>query len=96
MKLALVSQPVITYMPNAVRLYYDVQNIGDVRYRGDFYVYLEPDNGYYYARKHVNIRPGRIKKIVIDILVSVDRQAKTFVTKGDANPAQDTEPFFIF
>ena len=66
-ELALVSQPVMTYMPNAVRLYYDVQNIGDVRYRGDFYVYLEPDNGYYYARKHVNIRPGRIKRIVIDI-----------------------------
>ena len=25
-------------------------------------------------------------------IVSVDRQAKTFVTKGDANPAQDAEP----
>lgn len=39
-ELALVSQPVMTYMPNAVRLYYDVQNIGDVRYltgRGEMY-----------------------------------------------------------
>lgn len=25
-------------------------------------------------------------------IVSVDREAKTFVTKGDANPAQDAEP----
>lgn len=66
-ELVLVSQPVMTYTHNSVRVYYDVQNIGDERYSGYFYLYLEPDNGYYYAREYVRVRPGRIKRIVIDI-----------------------------
>ena len=68
-ELALVSQPVITYndYDNTITLYYDVQNIGDARYKGYVYIYLDPDDGYYYAKKRVNVCPGRIKRIAIDI-----------------------------
>jgi len=66
-ELALVSQPVLSYTPNSVRLYYDIQNIGDERYSGYFYIYLQPDNGYYYAKKYLRIRPGRINRIVMEI-----------------------------
>ena len=68
-ELALVSQPVMTYndYDNTITLYYDVQNIGDARYKGYVYIYLDPDDGNYYARKCVNVCPGRIKRIAIDI-----------------------------
>ena len=68
-ELALVSQPVMTYndYDNTITLYYDVQNIGDARYKGYVYIYLDPDDGYYYAKKRVNVCPGRIKRIAIDI-----------------------------
>ena len=66
-ELVLVSQPVLTYNANSVTIYYDVQNIGDYTYRGYVYVYLDPDDGYYYAREHVRVCPGRIKRIAIDI-----------------------------
>ncbi len=68
-ELALVSQPVMTYndYDNTITLYYDVQNIGDARYKGYVYIYLDPDDGYYYAKKRVNVCPGRIKRIAINI-----------------------------
>ena len=68
-ELALVSQPVMTYndYDNTITLYYDVQNIGDARYKGYVYIYLDPDDGNYYARKRVNVCPGKIKRIAIDI-----------------------------
>ncbi|MCR5014939.1 MAG: hypothetical protein K6A28_09260 [Bacteroidales bacterium] len=66
-ELVLVSQPVLTYNTNSVTIYYDVQNIGDFTYRGDIYIYLDPDDGYYYAKKYVRVCPGRIKRIAISI-----------------------------
>ena len=68
-ELVLVSQPVMTYnnYDNTITLYYDVQNIGDVRYKGYVYIYLDPDDGYYYAKTRVKVCPGRIKRIAIDI-----------------------------
>ena len=50
-ELVLVSQPVLTYNANSVTIYYDVQNIGDYTYRGNIFIYLDPDNGYYYGKK---------------------------------------------
>jgi len=66
-ELVLVSQPVLTYDANSVTVYYDLQNIGDYSYKGDIYLYLDPDNGYYYAKKYVRICPGRIKRVSITI-----------------------------
>ena len=66
-ELALVSQPVMVYNHNSITVYYDVENIGDYTYRGDVYIYLDPDYGYYYAKEYVKVRPGRIKRIAIDI-----------------------------
>ena len=66
-ELVLVSQPVLTYNTNSVTIYYDVQNIGDYTYRGDVYIYLDPDDGYYYAKKYVRVCPGRIKRIAVSI-----------------------------
>ena len=66
-ELVLVSQPVLTYNANSITIYYDVQNIGDYTYRGDIFVYLDPDNGYYYAKKYVRVCPGRIKRVAINI-----------------------------
>ena len=68
-ELVLVSQPVMTYndYSNTLTVYYDVQNIGDYRYKGYVYIYLDPDNGYYYSRKWVKVCPGQIKRIAIDI-----------------------------
>ena len=68
-ELVLVSQPVMTYndYSNTLTVYYDVQNIGDYRYKGYVYIYLDPDDGYYYAKKRVKVCPGRIKRIAIDI-----------------------------
>ena len=66
-ELALVSQPVLVYNYNSITVYYDVQNIGDYTYRGDIYLYLNPDNGYYYGSKYVRVCPGRIKRVSIEI-----------------------------
>ena len=66
-ELALVSQPVMVYNYNSVTVYYDVENIGDYTYRGYVYLYLDPDDGYYYAREYVRVYPGRIKRIKIEI-----------------------------
>ena len=66
-ELALVSQPVMVYNHSSITVYYDVENIGDYTYRGDVYIFLEPDFGYYYAKKYVKVYPGRIKRIAIDI-----------------------------
>ena len=73
-ELALVSQPVMVYNPNSITVYYDVENIGDYTYRGNVYIYLDPDYGYYYAEKYVKVRPGRIKRIEVEIPChSIDR-----------------------
>ena len=69
-ELALVSQPVMVYNANSITVYYDVENIGDYTYKGSVYLYLDPDEGYYYAKKHVKVRPGSIKRIAIDIPAS--------------------------
>jgi hypothetical protein len=66
-ELALVSQPVMVYNYNSVTVYYDVENIGDYTYRGYVYLYLDPDDGYYYAREYVRVYPGRIKRIAVEI-----------------------------
>ena len=66
-ELVLVSQPVLTYNANSVTVYYDVQNIGDYTYRGNIFVYLDPDDGYYYAKKWVRVCPGRIRRVAITI-----------------------------
>ena len=66
-ELALVSQPVMVYNYNSITVYYDVENIGDYTYRGNVYIYLDPDYGYYYAEKYVRVRPGSIKRIAVDI-----------------------------
>ncbi len=66
-ELALVSQPVLVYNYNSITVYYDVQNIGDYTYRGDICLFLSPDNGYCYAEKYVKVRPGRIKRVAIEI-----------------------------
>lgn len=68
-ELVLVSQPVMTYndYSNTITVYYDVQNIGDYRYKGYVYIYLDPDDGYYYAREWIKVCPGKIKRIAIDI-----------------------------
>ena len=66
-ELVLVSQPVLTYNANSVTVYYDIQNIGDFTYRGDLYIYLDPDDGRWYARKHMRICPGRIKRVAVTI-----------------------------
>ncbi len=66
-ELALVSQPVMVYNHSSITVYYDVENIGDYTYRGDVYIFLEPDFGYYYAKEYVKVYPGRIKRIAVDI-----------------------------
>ena len=66
-ELALVSQPVMVYNYDYVTVYYDVENIGDYTYRGYVQVYLSPDDGYVFAERYVRVRPGRIKRIAVDI-----------------------------
>ena len=66
-ELVLVSQPVLTYDANSVTVYYDLQNIGDYTYKGDLYIFLDPDDGYYYAKKYVRICPGKIKRVAMTI-----------------------------
>ena len=66
-ELVLVSQPVLTYNANSVTVYYDIQNIGDYTYRGDLFIYLDPDDGRYYSREYMRICPGRIKRVAVTI-----------------------------
>ena len=66
-ELALVSQPVMVYNYNSITVYYDVENIGDYTYRGDICIFLDPDDGYTCAEKYVKVRPGRIKRIAVEI-----------------------------
>ena len=66
-ELVLVSQPVLTYNANSVTIYYDVQNIGDYTYRGDLYIYLDPDDGHCFAREYMRICPGRIRRFAVTI-----------------------------
>ena len=66
-ELVLVSQPVLTYNANSVTIYYDVQNIGDYTYKGHLYLFLDPDDGNYYAKKYMKVRPGRIKRFAVTI-----------------------------
>ena len=66
-ELVLVSQPVLTYNANSVTVYYDIQNIGDYTYRGDLFIYLDPDDGRYYGREYMRICPGRIRRIAVTI-----------------------------
>ena len=66
-ELALVSQPVMVYNHNSITVYYDVENIGDYTYRGDICIYLDPEYGHEYVGKYVKVRPGRIKRIEIEI-----------------------------
>ena len=66
-ELALVSQPVMVYNHNSITVYYDVENIGDYTYRGDICIYLSPEYGHEYVEKYVKVRPGRIKRIAIEI-----------------------------
>ena len=66
-ELALVSQPVMVYNYNSITVYYDVENIGDYTYRGNVYLYLDPDYGYYYAKEYVRVSPGNIKRVSITI-----------------------------
>ena len=66
-ELVLVSQPVLTYNANSVTIYYDVQNIGDYTYRGNLYIYLDPDNGYCYGTEYMRVCPGCIRRISVSI-----------------------------
>ena len=66
-ELVLVSQPVLTYNANSVTVYYDVQNIGDYTYRGNLYIYLDPDNGYCYGSEYMKVRPGCIRRVAVTI-----------------------------
>ena len=66
-ELTLVSQPVMVYNYNSITVYYDVENIGDYTYRGDVCIFLDPDDGYCYAEEYVKVRPGRIKRIAVEI-----------------------------
>ena len=66
-ELALVSQPVMVYNHSSITVYYDVENIGDYTYRGYVSLFLNPDYGYSYAEKYVRVRPGRIKRIALNI-----------------------------
>ena len=74
-ELALVSQPVMVYNHSSITVYYDVENIGDYTYRGCVSLFLDPDYGYSYAEKYVKVRPGRIKRIAMNIpLRLIDRR----------------------
>lgn len=77
-ELALVSQPVMVYNHSSITVYYDVENIGDYTYRGYVSIFLDPDYGYIYDEEYVKVRPGRIKRIALEIpLRRIDRR-RTF------------------
>ncbi len=77
-ELALVSQPVMVYNHSSITVYYDVENIGDYTYRGYVSVYLNPDYGYSYDEEYVKVRPGRIKRISMEIPLRRINRSRTF------------------
>ena len=95
-ELALVSQPVMVYNHNSITVYYDVENIGDYTYRGDVYIYLDPDYGYYYAKEYVKVRPGRIKRIAVDIPVYNIDLHRTFTIMPYYEVGRDLYSFTTF
>ena len=95
-ELALVSQPVMVYNHNSITVYYDVENIGDYTYRGDVFIYLDPDYGYYYAKEYVKVRPGRIKRIVVDIPVFNIDLHRTFTIMPYYEVGRDLYSFTTF
>ena len=95
-ELALVSQPVMVYNHNSITVYYDVENIGDYTYRGDVFIYLDPDYGYYYAKEYVKVRPGRIKRIVVDIPVYNIDLHRTFTIMPYYEVGRDLYSFTTF
>ena len=95
-ELALVSQPVMVYNHNSITVYYDVENIGDYTYRGDVFIYLDPDYGYYYAKEYVKVRPGRIKRIVVDIPVYNIDLHRTFTIMPYYEVGHDLYSFTTF
>ena len=70
-ELLMVSQPKMEfYYANDydyVKLYFDVKNIGSDTYKGDFVILLEPDTEHYYAKKRITVKPGKIKRIKLEI-----------------------------
>ena len=95
-ELALVSQPVMVYNHNSITVYYDVENIGDYTYRGDVFIYLDPDYGYYYAKEYVKVRPGRIKRIAVDIPVYNIDLHRTFTIMPYYEVGRDLYSFTTF
>ena len=95
-ELALVSQPVMVYNHNSITVYYDVENIGDYTYRGDVYIFLEPDFGYYYAKEYVKVYPGRIKRIVVDIPAYSFDMYRTFTIMPYYEVGSDLYSFTTF
>ncbi len=95
-ELALVSQPVMVYNHSSITVYYDVENIGDYTYRGDVYIYLDPDYGYYYAKKWVKVYPGRIKRIAVDIPIYNIDLHRTFTIMPYYEVGRDLYSFTTF
>ena len=95
-ELALVSQPVMVYNHSSITVYYDVENIGDYTYRGDVYIFLEPDFGYYYAKEYVKVRPGRIKRIAVDIPAYSFDMHRTFTIMPYYEVGRDLYSFTTF
>ena len=95
-ELALVSQPVMVYNHSSITVYYDVENIGDYTYRGDVFIYLDPDYGYYYAKEYVKVRPGRIKRIAVDIPVYNIDLHRTFTIMPYYEVGRDLYSFTTF
>ena len=95
-ELALVSQPVMVYNHSSITVYYDVENIGDYTYRGDVYIFLEPNFGYYYAKKYVKVYPGRIKRIAVDIPAYSFDMHRTFTIMPYYEVGRDLYSFTTF
>ncbi|MGN0033752.1 MAG: hypothetical protein ACI358_08280, partial [Candidatus Limimorpha sp.] len=70
-ELLMVSQPKMEFFYandyDYVKLYFDVKNIGSETYKGDFLILLEPDIDHYYAKKRITVKPGKIKRIKLEI-----------------------------
>ena len=95
-ELALVSQPVMVYNHSSITVYYDVENIGDYTYRGDVYIFLEPDFGYYYGKEYVKVYPGRIKRIAVDIPAYSFDMRRTFTIMPYYEVGRDLYSFTTF
>lgn len=95
-ELALVSQPVMVYNYSSITVYYDVENIGDYTYRGYVSLYLDPDYGYSYAEKYVRVRPGRIKRVAIEIPTYMIHRGHRFTIMPYYELGDDLYSFTIF